>query len=86
MGAAIRLPARLPDAPLLLAEGPETGLSVWAATGAETWVALGSMSLLELPAGRRMAACRDDDQRYSLADRSVTNALAGHGARAGSML
>jgi putative DNA primase/helicase len=44
VSAAIRLPALLPDAPLLLAEGPETGLSVWAATGAETWVALGSMS------------------------------------------
>jgi putative DNA primase/helicase len=75
VGAVIRLPARSLDAPLLLAEGPETGLSVWAATGAETWVALGSMSRLELPAGRRMAACRDDDQRYSPADLSITRAL-----------
>jgi hypothetical protein len=75
VGAVIRLPARSLNAPLLLAEGPETGLSVWAATGAETWVALGSLSRLELPAGRRMAACRDDDQRYSPADLSITRAL-----------
>jgi putative DNA primase/helicase len=74
-GAAIRLPALVPDAPLLLAEGPETGLSVWAATGAETWIALGSMTGLDLPAGRRMVACRDDDVRYSDAERSIKKAL-----------
>ncbi len=74
-GAVIRLPARSPDAPLLLAEGPETGLSVWAATGAETWIGLGSMTRIELPTGRRIAACRDDDPRYSPADLAIRKAL-----------
>jgi hypothetical protein len=50
-------------------------LSVWAATGAETWIALGSLAKLELPAGRRVVACRDDDARYSPAERAVTRAL-----------
>ncbi len=61
-GAAIRLPG-LTDAPLLLAEGPETGLSAWAATGYETWVALGRISdKLVLPKGRQIIILHDDDK------------------------
>jgi putative DNA primase/helicase len=73
-GAAVRLPGS-PDGPVLLAEGPETGLSVWAATGLETWIALGSMKRLQPPAGRRIVVCRDDDVRYSPAERAVTGAM-----------
>ena len=66
-GAAVRFPARpfLAAAglaePLILAEGPETGLSAWAATGRETWVALGSVTRAEPPPGRTLIVCRDDD-------------------------
>lgn len=60
-GAVVRLGGIKADGPLLLAEGPETGLSVWRATGYETWVTLGSMSKAELPIGRKVVACADDD-------------------------
>jgi putative DNA primase/helicase len=74
-GCAVILTAITPG-PLLLAEGPETGLSVWASTGAETWIALGSMARLDLPRSDwRMVACRDDDKRYSPADRTITRAV-----------
>lgn len=61
-GAVVRLPGDAAG-PLLVAEGPETGLSVWRATGAETWVALGSMAKADLPTGRRVVVCADDDPR-----------------------
>ena len=72
-GAAVRLPGDVAG-PLLIAEGPETGFSVWAATGKETWIALGlsSMGNIQLPAGRRIVVCRDDDARNSPADRTIT--------------
>lgn len=73
-GAAVRLPGD-PAGPLLLAEGPETGLSVWAATGHETWIALGSIAKLVLPAGRRIVVCRDDDPRFSPADKKLVKTL-----------
>lgn len=61
-GALVRLPGD-PAGPLLVAEGPETGLSVWRATGAETWVSLGTMAKAELPLGRRVVVAADDDPR-----------------------
>lgn len=61
-GALVRLPGD-PAGPLLVAEGPETGLSVWRATGAETWVSLGTMAKAELPLGRRVVIAADDDPR-----------------------
>jgi len=61
-GAMVRLPGD-PTGPLLVAEGPETGLSVWRATEAETWVSLGAMAKAELPLGRRVVICADDDPR-----------------------
>ncbi len=74
-GAAVRLPGAI-DGPLLLAEGPETGLSVWAATGHETWIALGGMGGLVLPPGRQMVACRDDDPKHSPGDRKMSGLVA----------
>jgi hypothetical protein len=60
-GSAVRL-AGPADGPLLLAEGPETGLSVQA-TGHETWIALGGIPLLDPPMGRLVVVCADDDQQ-----------------------
>jgi putative DNA primase/helicase len=62
--------------PLCLTEGPETGLSVWAATGHETWIALGGMGNHEPPANRPVVVCRDDDPLQSPADKALTRALA----------
>jgi putative DNA primase/helicase len=73
-GAAVRLPGQ-PGGPVLLAEGPETGLSLWAATGIETWIALGSIKRLQPEPGRRIIVGRDDDARYSPAERAVTGAM-----------
>lgn len=73
-GAAVRLPGPT-TGPLLVAEGPETGLSVWAATGHQTWVALGGLGKLALPPGRRICACRDDDRLHSPADKAFGRAL-----------
>lgn len=73
-GRAVQLPG--PGAgPLLIAEGPETGLSVWSATGHETWIALGSMRHLALPEGRRVIACRDDDPRDAPASKALRDAV-----------
>jgi putative DNA primase/helicase len=51
---------------LLLAEGPETGLSAWGATEIETWVGLGAVGNIKLdnvPLDRPIILCRDDDGR-----------------------
>ena len=73
-GAAARLPGAA-DGPVLFAEGPETGLSVWAATGLETRVAFGQIGKLTPPAGRQVVACRDDDPAHSPADKAFRRAL-----------
>ena len=59
-GAAVRLPG---DArgPLLLAEGPETAVTLWVATGFETHAMLGSISKAHPKPGRTIIACCDDD-------------------------
>lgn len=70
----VRLPAR-PDCrhpeALLLAEGPETGLTTWAATGCETWVTLGSMAKRTPPTGRLVVVCRDDDDPRKGSEKSA---------------
>ena len=63
------------DGPLMIAEGPETGLSVWAATGFETWITVGSMAKVALPPDRRVCICRDDDKPHSAADKAITKAI-----------
>ena len=63
-GAWIKLPGD-PQGPLQLAEGPETGLTVWRATGHETWIALGSIAKFAPPAGRKIIVCADDDPRHA---------------------
>ena len=59
-GAAVRLPGDRAG-PLLLVEGPETGLAVWASTGHETWIALGAIGKLQPSAGRRVVVVSDDN-------------------------
>ncbi len=73
-GAAVRLPGDAAG-PLLMAEGPETGLSVWTSTGYETWIALGGMAGMALPAGRKIVACRDDDPKHSPGDRKMVKTV-----------
>jgi len=79
-GAVVRLPGD-PAGPLLLAEGPETGLSVWSSTRHETWIALGSVGGVELPLGRRIVVVSDDnplarDAKQGSAARALNKAIA----------
>ena len=74
-GAVVRLPG-LADGPVLHAEGVETALSVWVATGYETRITLGNISGAELASDRVNVICRDDDREGSAADRQLHKALA----------
>ncbi len=72
-GHPSRAPVRLPGpqaGPVLFAEGPETGLSVWAATGFETFIGLGSIGNLKPLPGRVHVLCRDDDPQHCPADKA----------------
>mgnify|MGYP002716930351 CR=1 FL=1 len=64
-GAAVKL-AQPTDGRLVLAEGPETGLSVWQATGIATWITLGSQnfSSVEIPASVREILIACDLESY----------------------
>ena len=78
-GAAVRLPGDHAG-PLLLAEGIETGLAVWAATGHETWIALGPIPGLAPPAGRPVVVVSDDnpvsqDLRHGQAAKALARAV-----------
>ena len=75
-GAAVQFPGPN-DCPLMLAEGPETGLSVWQAMGWETWVALGSIAKLaeHLPLGRRVIVARDGDELGSPSDKMLRSGV-----------
>jgi putative DNA primase/helicase len=67
-------------APLCIAEGPETALSVWSATGYETWAALGSVSSVSLksvPLDRTIIVCRDDDAHIAQSKKAVRDAIRG---------
>jgi len=74
--AVVRLPAK-EGTELVLAEGPETGLSVWQAWGRETWIALGGISKLVdfVPADRVVVIARDSDRPHSPADKALTKAV-----------
>jgi putative DNA primase/helicase len=80
-GAAVKLPGPA-DRPLLLCEGPETALSVWAATGLETHVTLGSLAGYQPPAitvnehHRPIIVCRDMDEPNSPASLALNRMMA----------
>ena len=60
-------PARFPESrensPLCIAEGPETALAIWQATGFEVWAVFGASSFATAPAptGRKIILCPDAD-------------------------
>ncbi len=79
-GALAGFAARLPgdDRALLLAEGPETALSCWHATGIETWANLGSITkapLDSVPIDRLIVVCADDDARNAPSNKPLRDAL-----------
>jgi len=68
----------LEDGPLCLAEGPETALSVWYATGFETWAALGAMGSVDLSpiaVERKIIVCKDDDARNAPSRKALRDAI-----------
>ena len=68
--AAVRLPG---TQPLVLAEGVETALSIWQATGQETWACLGISNIASAPVPEKatVIVARDGDARESKADRQI---------------
>ncbi|MCY4288569.1 MAG: type IV secretory system conjugative DNA transfer family protein [Aestuariivita sp.] len=81
-GAAIHFPAVTPDktAPLIVTEGPETGLAVWHATNADVWAVLGvgGFKTLTLPKDRAVILAPDNDAENSRADHAFRAAVATH--------
>jgi putative DNA primase/helicase len=77
-GSAVRLPGD--DRALLLAEGPETALSCWHATGIETLANLGSIAKAPLdgvPLDRLIVVCADDDARNAQSNKGLRDAIRG---------
>src|SRR6185369_9574139 len=63
---------------LLLAEGPETGLSCWYSTGITTWCNLGSIArapLDSVPLDRLIVVCADDDPRNAQSNKALRDAI-----------
>jgi putative DNA primase/helicase len=80
LGAVGRGAVRYPgsDAAVLLAEGPETGLSAWYATGIETRVLLGSMAkadLSDIDKRRPIVVMADDDARNAPSRKALNDAI-----------
>ena len=68
--SAVRLPG---TAPVILAEGVETALSIWQATGRETWACLGISNIAHapVPEGATVIIARDGDEPSSKADGQI---------------
>lgn len=81
-GAVAKLPGRTDGGPLVVAEGPETALSVWQATGLETWSTLdvGGFRNLQLPLDRKVIFCPDQDAPDSPAGEAFDEAARTHAA------
>jgi putative DNA primase/helicase len=77
---AVRLPGD-PAGPLVLAEGGETALAIWLATGFETWALLGvvrpRIDLETVPRDRLLVIAADDDAEFPLApsQKAITDTL-----------
>lgn len=78
--AAVRYPGR---GTLILCEGPETGLSVWRATGRPVWCCLssGNIGRIGVWPRRRVTLARDGDKPGSKADEAFAKARAALEAR-----
>jgi predicted P-loop ATPase len=72
--AAVRFPG---TAPVVLCEGVETALSVWQATGQESWACLGISNIARapLPDGAAVIVARDSDEPNSKADQQLRQAV-----------
>jgi predicted P-loop ATPase len=72
--AAVRFPG---IAPVVLCEGVETALSVWQATGQESWACLGISNIARapLPEGASVIVARDGDAPNSKADQQLRQAV-----------
>lgn len=85
-GAIAKFPARLEThqvGPLIIAEGPESALSIWQATGHETWAVFGVSGWRNapIPTDRDVVLAPDRDAPSSPAGRAFRKALAHHVAR-----
>lgn len=62
-GNPARFAARIEGGPLCVCEGPESALSVWQATGFETWAVFGASNwaTAPLPRDRKVILCPDQD-------------------------
>jgi len=72
--AAVRLPG---SSPLVLCEGIETALSIWQATGQESWACLGISNIARapVPEGAPVVIARDGDEPNSKADQQLRQAV-----------
>ena len=72
--AAVRFPG---PGPLILAEGVETAMSIWQATGRETWACLGIANIgrAPVPDSAPVVIARDGDEPGSKADRALVQAV-----------
>ena len=80
-GAPGQFPARtaeLAKGPLIVAEGPESALSAWEATGLETWTVfgVGGFATAPIPEGREIILAPDRDAPESPAGRAFRQAVA----------
>ena len=86
-GAISGVPARfaardgkLARGPLVIAEGPESALAAWAATGLETWAVFGvsGFAAAPVPGDREVILAPDRDAPESPAGRAFRQAVAEH--------
>ena len=82
-GVPARFPARdaeLAKGPLIVAEGPESALAAWEATGLETWAVFGvsGFATAPIPEGREVILAPDRDSPESPAGRAFRQAVAKH--------
>lgn len=66
--------------PLVIAEGPETALSIWQVTGLEVWAVFGvsSFATAPLPTDRPVILCPDQDAPDSNAGKAFATAIEHH--------
>ena len=83
-GSVAKFPARTSrinkNAPLVVAEGPESALSIWYSTGYETWSVFGSSGWVTapIPLGRPVILAPDRDAPGSQADNAFAKAVMHH--------
>ncbi|WP_193789580.1 DUF7146 domain-containing protein [Salipiger sp. CCB-MM3] len=76
-GSFLRLPGREQNGPVYVAEGPESALSLWYATGEESWAAVSVSGFMHLspPPGCKLVLCPDQDAKDSQAGNTFVEAV-----------